>query len=53
MYDLNAARDCGMLTGFIYRPTENGRGGKADKAKQGDYDVVATDMLDLASQLGV
>jgi len=50
--DLNAARACGLLTGFIYRPNEHGPGGRADKAKPGDFDVVSNSMLELASQLG-
>lgn len=50
--DLNAARSYGLRTGFIYRPNEWGPGGKADRAKPGEFDVVATDMLDLASQMG-
>jgi 2-haloacid dehalogenase len=52
--DLDAARSCGLRTGFIYRPDEYG-GGKAgvpDKAQQGDYDVVAVSATDLAQQLG-
>jgi len=51
--DLKAARDCGLRTGFIYRPNEYGPGGKADKASPGDFDYVSKDMLDLATQLGV
>ena len=51
--DLRAARDCGLRTGFIYRPNEYGPGGRADKAKPGDYDVVASDAIDLAAQMGV
>src|SRR5262249_11571636 len=51
--DLNAARSFGLRTGFIYRPNEHGAGGRADKAKPGEFDVVSTDMNDLASQLGV
>jgi 2-haloacid dehalogenase len=50
--DLNAARSNGLRTGFIYRPNERGPGGKADKARPGEFDVVATDMLDLASKMG-
>jgi len=50
--DLQAARSNGLRTGFIYRPNEHGPGGKADKAMPGEFDVVATDMLDLASQMG-
>jgi 2-haloacid dehalogenase len=50
--DLQAARGFGLRTGFIYRPNEYGPQRKADEAKPGDFDVVARDMLDLASQLG-
>lgn len=50
--DLKAARDCGLRTGFIHRPYEFGPGAKADKANAGDFDVVSTDTLDLAKQLG-
>jgi len=50
--DLNAARACGLRTGFIYRPNEYGPGGKADHARAGDFDVVANDIVDLATQLG-
>jgi 2-haloacid dehalogenase len=50
--DLIAARGCGLRTGFIYRPEEFGPGGKVDEAKEGDFDVVAGDMLDLALMLG-
>lgn len=50
--DLMAARSNGLRTGFIYRPNEWGPGGHADKAKPGEFDVVSTDMLDLAAQMG-
>ena len=50
--DLQAARSFGLRTGFIYRPNERGPGGRADNAKPGEFDVVATDILDLASQMG-
>ena len=50
--DLVAARSCGLRTGFIFRPHEFGASGKADTAKPGDFDVVATDIVDLASKLG-
>jgi len=49
--DLKAARDCGLRTGFIHRPNEYGPGGRADRAKPGEFDVVATDAIDLASQM--
>lgn len=50
--DLSAARECGLRTGFIYRPNEYGPGGRANKAKPGDWDVVSTDAVDLAAQMG-
>jgi len=50
--DLKAARDLGLRTGFIYRPNEYGPGGKANTANPGDFDVVSTDTLDLAKQMG-
>jgi 2-haloacid dehalogenase len=50
--DLKAARSFGLQTGFIHRPNEHGPGGRADKASPGEFDVVSSDMLDLASQLG-
>jgi len=52
--DLQAARSCGLRTGFIYRPNEfgNGSAGVPDKAQPSDYDVVSTSASDLAQQLG-
>jgi len=50
--DLEAARGCGLGTAFIHRPLESGVEGKADVAQAGDFDVVASDILDLAGQLG-
>jgi len=50
--DLDEARSCGLRTAFLYRPDEFGPGGQADKAAPGEFDVVADDVLDLASQLG-
>jgi 2-haloacid dehalogenase len=49
--DLTAARGCGMRTGFIHRPDEFGPKGKADDAKPGDFDVVSSSIVDLASKL--
>jgi 2-haloacid dehalogenase len=51
--DLRAAASFGLRTGFIYRPNERGPGGKADHAKPGEFDIVSTDIGDLATQLGV
>jgi 2-haloacid dehalogenase len=52
--DLQAARSCGLRTGFIYRPYEYGGGpvGVPDKAKPGEFDVVSASIVDLAQQLG-
>ena len=50
--DLAAARSFGLRTGFIHRPNEYGPTRQADTAKPGDFDVVASDMLDLASKMG-
>jgi len=50
--DLDAARSFGLRTGFIHRPNEFGTARRADTARVGDYEVVATDTLDLATKLG-
>ena len=50
--DLKAAHALGLQTGFVHRPNEYGPGGRSDKAGPGDFDYVARDFLDLASQLG-
>ena len=50
--DLHAARDCGFRTAFVTRPSEHGPGQTIDLAPDGDWDIVATDFLDLADQLG-
>lgn len=48
--DLDAARGCGLRTGFVHRALEFG-GQAADSANPGDFDVVAVDILDLAAGL--
>jgi len=50
--DLISASGFGLRTGFIHRPNEYGPLRQADEAKPGDFDVVSTDMLDLAVKLG-
>lgn len=50
--DLRSARECGLKTGFIHRPNEYGPKGRADTAKPGDFDVVASDAIDLAAKMG-
>jgi 2-haloacid dehalogenase len=50
--DLAHARECGLMTAFFPRPTEYGPHQKRDYAAEQDWDVVARDIEDLASQLG-
>ncbi|WP_205648722.1 haloacid dehalogenase type II [Acuticoccus kandeliae] len=52
-YDLAAARECGLRTAFIPRPTEHGEGQTKDLVPEDDWDIVAADMNDLARQMGV
>jgi len=54
IHDLEAARSCGLHTGFIYRPNEYGGGpvGSPERAKPGDFDVVSESIVDLAQQMG-
>jgi 2-haloacid dehalogenase len=51
--DLAKARGCGLLTAFFPRPGEYGPNQKRDYAAEQDWDVVATDIQDLATKLGV
>jgi len=50
--DLAAARGCGMRTAFVRRPIEYGPDQNTDLAASSNWDVVAEDLLDLATQLG-
>jgi len=50
--DLRAAEELGLVTAFISRPDEYGDRRRADVAKPGDFDLVADDILDLASKMG-
>jgi 2-haloacid dehalogenase len=50
--DLHAARKCGLKTAFWARPTEYGPHQKRDFAADSDWDVVAKDIGDLATQMG-
>ena len=50
--DLAHARECGLMTAFFPRTTEYGPHQKRDYAAEQDWDVVALDIEDLASQLG-
>ena len=51
--DLGAARKAGLMTAFWPRPAEYGPHQKRDYAADQDWDIVATDIEDLARQLGV
>ena len=50
--DLGAAKKVGLRTAFVPRPTEYGPGQTKDLKAEGDWDVVATDFVDLATKLG-
>ncbi|WP_416916116.1 MAG: haloacid dehalogenase type II [Roseicyclus sp.] len=49
--DLHAARAAGLQTAFVPRPTEHGERQTTDLVPDADWDVIATDFLDLARQL--
>ncbi len=51
-YDLGAARSCGMRTAFVPRPTEWGPDQRTDLRPDDRWDLVATDIEDLATALG-
>ncbi len=50
--DLAAARRAGLATGFVPRPAEHGPQQKGDLAPSEDWDVIATDFIQLAERLG-
>jgi 2-haloacid dehalogenase len=49
--DLTAARDVGFRTAFVPRPEEYGPAQDTDLSADSDWDFVARDLVDLASQL--
>lgn len=49
--DLDAAREAGLHTGYVHRPSEWGPDGAAEKPAPSAYDVVADDITDLAARL--
>jgi 2-haloacid dehalogenase len=51
--DLAGARRCGLRTAFIPRPTEHGPSQTTNLRPEGDWDVVARDLQDLAGQFGL
>ena len=50
--DLVAARNQGLKTAFIARPTEYGNNQSVDITAEHEFDFITTDMNDLADQLG-
>ncbi|MBV8612185.1 MAG: haloacid dehalogenase type II [Acetobacteraceae bacterium] len=50
--DLAAARQCGLLTAFFPRPTEYGPHQSRDFEADADWDVVASDIEEMAGLLG-
>jgi 2-haloacid dehalogenase len=50
--DLVAAAACGLRTAFVARPTERGPGQTSDLRPDHDVELVASDFIDLARQLG-
>ena len=51
--DLAGALSCALRTAFIPRPTEHGPGQMTDLTSDQKWDAVASDLQDLASQLGL
>ena len=49
--DLRGASKAGLRTAYVIRPTQYGPGQKNDLMPEGDWDVVASDFLDLAEKL--
>lgn len=50
--DLSAARDCGLRAAFVARPAEHGPAQTTDLRAEQAWDFVASDLVDLATQLG-
>lgn len=50
--DLASARKCGLMTAFFPRPTEYGPNQQRDFQAEQDWDIVARDIEDMATQLG-
>jgi 2-haloacid dehalogenase len=50
--DLKAARTCGLRTAFVLRATEHGPAQTTDLKAAETWDFIASDLLDLSTQLG-
>ncbi|MGB0970768.1 MAG: haloacid dehalogenase type II [Mycobacterium sp.] len=51
-YDIRAAGRLGFQTAFVARPLELGITGSVDTTYDNSFDIIASDFLDLADQLG-
>jgi 2-haloacid dehalogenase len=51
--DLAAARNCGLKTAFVPRPTEHGPDQTTDLTPEQTWDVIAQDFIKLAKKFGV
>ena len=49
--DLRAAAACGLPTALVPRPLERGPGGRQEPWQPGEFNLVASDFIDLARQL--
>ncbi len=49
--DLRAAAACGLPTALVLRPLERGPGGPQEGWQAGEFNFVASDLIDLAQQL--
>jgi 2-haloacid dehalogenase len=52
-HDLQSAQKHGLRTAYVHRQMERGPGKESAQPAAGRYDILATDFLDLATQLGV
>jgi 2-haloacid dehalogenase len=50
--DLRAARDAGLKTAYVARPSERGPGHRPPEVDEDQFDVTASDFIDLAERLG-
>jgi 2-haloacid dehalogenase len=50
--DLRAARDAGLMTAYVTRPLERGPGRGQPTVEDSEFDVTATDFVDLSELLG-
>ena len=50
--DLRAARAADLMTAYVARPLEYGPNQRPHRMEDGEFDFTATDLLDLADQLG-